>query len=77
MRRKILVIAAISAVCVNNAWGSDDDIMFDRKHVTDLGDSAGAIAVSGTLTGDGLGYKNNTYSIFCIKDRKECLVAVD
>jgi hypothetical protein len=30
------------------------------------------VMVSGTLTGDGLGYPNNTYSIACFQDRKEC-----
>jgi hypothetical protein len=30
------------------------------------------VAVSGTLTGDGMAYPNNTYSIACFKDRKEC-----
>lgn len=73
MRRIILVMGTISAaVCVNNAWASDDDIIFDNKHFHDLGDSIG---ISGTLTGDGLAYKNNTYSIFCVKDRQECFIA--
>jgi hypothetical protein len=30
------------------------------------------VTVSGTLTGEGLGYPNNTHSIGCFKDRKEC-----
>ena len=30
------------------------------------------VTVSGTLTGEGLGYPNNTYSIACFQDRKEC-----
>jgi len=73
MRRIILVMGTISAAaCVNNAWGSDDDIIFDNKHFHDFGYSIG---ISGTLTGDGLAYKNNTYSSFCVKDRQECLIA--
>jgi len=35
-------------------------------------DTADVVTVSGTLTGEGLGYPNNTYSIGCFKDRKEC-----
>jgi hypothetical protein len=30
------------------------------------------VTISGTLTGEGLGYPNNTYSIACFQDRKEC-----
>jgi hypothetical protein len=30
------------------------------------------VIVSGTLTGEGLAYPNNTYSIACFQDRKEC-----
>ena len=30
------------------------------------------VTVSGTLTGEGLGCPNNTYSIACFQDRKEC-----
>jgi hypothetical protein len=35
-------------------------------------ESPAVVTVSGTLTGDGLAYPNNTYSIACIQDRKEC-----
>ncbi len=30
------------------------------------------VTVSGTLTGEGMAYPNNTYSIACFQDRKEC-----
>jgi len=30
------------------------------------------VTVSGTLTGEGVGNPNNTYSIACFQDRKEC-----
>jgi hypothetical protein len=30
------------------------------------------VMISGTLTGDGLAYPNNTYSMACFQDRKEC-----
>ena len=35
-------------------------------------ESPAIVTVSGTLTGDGLAYPNNTYSMACFKDRKEC-----
>src|SRR5262249_27037752 len=51
-----------------------DDIVFAGKLFTDLPDY-GSIAISGTLTGDGIAYKNNTISISCYKDRGECYIA--
>ena len=30
------------------------------------------VTVTGTLTGEGMAYPNNTYSIACFQDRKEC-----
>jgi len=33
-----------------------------------------SVGISGTMKGDGVVYKNNTYAIWCIKDRQECLV---
>jgi hypothetical protein len=44
-------------------------IMFGPKNYYDSGEF---VAVSGTLTGAGIGYPNNTYSIGCYKDRNEC-----
>jgi hypothetical protein len=35
-------------------------------------ESPAVVTVSGTLTGEGLAYPNNTYSIACFQDRKEC-----
>jgi hypothetical protein len=73
MRRTMLMLITFGSVMwINNAQCADDDIVFAPKNFadTDL-----AVGISGTLTGDGLAYKNNTRSIFCIKDRGECLVA--
>jgi hypothetical protein len=47
-------------------------IVFDNKNFYD---SEAFVTVSGTLTGDGLAYPNNTYSIACFKDRKECWIS--
>lgn len=48
----------------------DEDIVFPIK--TFLGTKA-YVAAKGTLSGDWLAYKNNTYSILCVPD--ECIVA--
>ena len=47
----------------------DNDIVFAPKNFADNGQSVGS---SGTLTGDGVAYKNNTTVVYCEKDRKEC-----
>jgi hypothetical protein len=68
-----VVIGAVAVLCASQcAWGADDDISFAPKNFAELGDSF--VGISGTLTGDGLAYKNNTYSISCYRDRKECFV---
>jgi hypothetical protein len=36
----------------------DNDVVFAPKNFADIGQSV--VGISGTLTGDGLGYKNNT-----------------
>ncbi|MHC2435135.1 hypothetical protein [Bradyrhizobium sp. USDA 4451] len=45
------------------------DIVFADKLYYETADT---VTVSGTLSGEGIGYPNNTYSIGCFKDRKEC-----
>lgn len=73
MWRVLLVLTVLgSAMWINNAQCADDDIVFAPKN---FADTDMAVGISGTLTGDGLAYKNNTRSIFCIKDRGECLIA--
>jgi hypothetical protein len=73
MGRILLALTALgSAMWINNAQCANDDIVFAPKNFADTED---AVGVSGTLTGDGLAYNNNTRSIFCIKQRRECLIA--
>lgn len=55
-------------------WASQ--IMFDKKFFFDtVKDSLGFVGASGTMTGAGIAYPNNTYAIHCVKDRKECWIA--
>ena len=49
--------------------GREMSIVFAKKNYYETPD---LVTVSGTLTGEGLGYPNNTYSIACFQDRKEC-----
>ena len=49
--------------------GREMSIVFAKKNYYETPDM---VTVSGTLTGEGLGYPNNTYSIACFQDRKEC-----
>lgn len=50
-------------------------IMFARKAYFDAARSGRDeyVYVAGTLTGDGVGYENNTTAITCFRDRMECL----
>ncbi|WP_426441467.1 hypothetical protein [Bradyrhizobium genosp. P] len=66
-----LIVGAGSLLFLQARDKQPDDmaIMFAPKNFYD---SEAVVAVSGTLAGKGLGYPNNTFSIACIKDRKEC-----
>ena len=55
------------------AYAADEDrVKFAPKSFFDTG---AAVFLSGTLTGDGLGYKTNSYSISCVKEMNQCMVA--
>ncbi|WP_296708258.1 hypothetical protein [Rhodoblastus sp.] len=69
--RSYLRLAMVMMFCTGVAHAANDDILFSGKLFFDTGE---VIRVAGTLTGDGLGYPNNSYSIICIEARKECLV---
>ena len=74
MRRAMFATATIAAaLCVNSSWGADDDIIFAPKNFVDAADMM--VGISGTLSGDGVRYKNNTYSITCIKEHNRCFVS--
>jgi len=71
--RVLLVLTVLgSPLWPTSAPCGDDDILFAQKNFADGGL---AVGISGTLTGDGVMYKNNTRSISCIKDKGECIIA--
>jgi len=75
MGGQMRVIAAIALFFImissSNGWG--EEIRFDSKNYSDNADLA--VGISGTMKGDGVIYKNNTYAIWCMKERRECLVS--
>jgi len=62
-----------------NKPAQDDSILFAPKNFYDskekqLGEF-GYVAISGTLTGKGLGYPNNTHAVSCIGAYKACFIS--
>jgi hypothetical protein len=68
-----LLLVALSIPSVAAQDVEKGDIIFARKIFVDNPQILGGfVSISGTLTGDGLIYKNNTINIACYKDRAEC-----
>lgn len=58
-----------------NKSADDGNVVFAQKNFYD---TEQMVLVSGTMTGTGIAYPNNTYAIGCYKDQKECwLTSVD
>jgi hypothetical protein len=69
----VLLLIALSTLPVAAQDTAKGDIIFARKIFVDNPQILGGfVSISGTLTGDGLIYKNNTINIACYKDRTEC-----
>ncbi|MGA3302362.1 MAG: hypothetical protein ABSC72_03650 [Methylovirgula sp.] len=74
----LVLIGSLGWLLVPQIWRTnqksqgqpDEDIVFSNKLFVNTKDF---VAVEGTLTGDWIAYKNNTYSFLCFP--KECLVA--
>jgi hypothetical protein len=57
---------------------TEHDLIFPAKSFYDtggVGRSISLVAISGTLTGKGIAYPNNQYSIGCYGEINECVVA--
>jgi hypothetical protein len=71
MKAKLSVLLIM--LSMSQAQAQDDvGVTFGRKVFVDF---PGGVSISGTLTGDGVLYRNNTYNISCDRDRMECLVS--
>jgi hypothetical protein len=58
-------------VMQNKAAAETDEIVLAPKAFFD---NDASVSASGTMTGDGLAYSNNSYSIGCYRDHKECWI---
>lgn len=71
-----LALVLIAFGCTRQA-PSEQQIMFAPKAFYDSDQTTGEgfVYISGTLSGDGVAYKNNTVAVTCYKDRMECLTS--
>jgi hypothetical protein len=60
-----------------NKPAPNEQIVFAPKNFYDTKQSGefGLVAISGTLTGKGLGNPNNTYAVTCTKEWKACFIS--
>lgn len=77
LKRLLAVLLTVSGFLISPLAAQDDtsvrDIIFGRKTFVDDPEILGGfVSISGTLTGDGLAYNNNTVNISCYRDRLEC-----
>jgi hypothetical protein len=72
MQKPILLPLILLWFTATTHAAADDEplIIFDLKNFTDTGSM---VHVEGTLTGEGIGYKNNRQVLTCYRDRRECL----
>jgi len=73
-------IASLSFAIMFTALGctrQEGQIVFAPKAFYDSAQTTGEgqVYVAGTLTGDGVAYKNNTVAVTCYQDRMECLTS--
>jgi hypothetical protein len=66
------MFAAVTRFAPANAHSPDDDQIVFAAKVFSQGPTW--VAISGTLTGEHLGYPNNTYSVACYQDINGCIV---
>jgi hypothetical protein len=67
---------AVTLVLLGLLRHSDEEreIMLSDKSYWEYGPDPRYILISGTLTGEGIAYKNNTHNILCDKERRVCTV---
>jgi hypothetical protein len=72
--RFLLPLMLVWFATIALAAAADDEplIIFNLKNFTDTGNM---VHVEGTLTGEGIGYKNNRQAVTCYQGRRECLAS--
>jgi len=68
--RAAVLICCLAAAAPAVADDEAPHIIFSIKDFSDAGDT---VHVEGTLTGDGVGYKDNRWSITCFQSSRGCL----
>ena len=66
-----LILAYLTMIAPVAAADEPPQVIFNPRVFSDMGDT---VHVEGTVTGDGIGYKNNRSALTCYQQRKECLV---
>jgi hypothetical protein len=70
MQKHLIALAIVSlAAAPATAADKPPEVIFAAKTFSDLGE---IVHVEGTLTGDGIGYKNNHTVLTCYHQRREC-----
>ena len=73
MKTILAALLTVSALSIWPAIARDkEDIILGMKIFTD---SIYGVSITGTLTGDGVDYRNNTVTIVCYQDRMECWIS--
>jgi hypothetical protein len=68
---RLILLVELAVIAPARAAPDDEPlIIFNMKNFTDTGDM---VHVEGTLTGDGIGYKNNRSALTCYHDTEECI----
>jgi hypothetical protein len=72
MQKRVFALILASLAVVAPATADDEPplVIFNAKSFTDIGH---IVHVEGTLSGDGIRYKNNRSALTCYQDRRECL----
>lgn len=66
-------LAIVANVGCKDQQKPPEEIIFPAKSFFDGGGAGGYVYMTGTLTGEGIPYKNNTAVIVCYRQRRECL----
>ena len=70
MQKHLIIVAIVSLAATSMAAADEpQEVIFAAKTFGDFGN---VVHVEGTLTGDGIGYKNNHTVLTCYQEKREC-----